>query len=152
MSYLIYPYRPYQHTTTTIGMAIGSDISFCLHFQANCWKAITKTLAIRIQSISKHSYIRIFRFRFGSFGLDFLHPNKFLVANIQPKYAKFHFCFFILFPLQKYHFLCKRGEKSSQKFAWTFLYFSSACVFICWLCNVEAETACTRSTMHHLWS
>ena len=39
-------------------------------------------MAIRIWFILKHSYIGIFRFEFGSFGLDFLHPNK-PIPNIQ---------------------------------------------------------------------
>ena len=72
-------------------------------FLPSFWSQLLMKMAIPIWFILKHSDIRIFRFGFGSFGLNFLHPNK-PILNIQffwwPKCAKFHVCFL-------YPFCCK---------------------------------------------
>ena len=106
----------------------------------------------------KSSDIRIFRFRFGSFGLDFFHPNKaipkmrlFWWPIFSQNVLNFIIAFFTPLPLQKYHFGCKRGEKSSRQFAWTFLYFSSACAWIVYIWVVQTPSR-SRNRMHQVYT
>ena len=98
----------------------------------------------------------IIQIRFIHIGFFPSEYSTFLVANIQPKCAKFHFCFLFPFRCKNIILGAKEGRSQAANLPGHFFTFLPLVpeLFISGLCKlqVEAETACIRSTLHHMWS